>query len=169
MKHKRVIGGDLSLNLEPIKYEYAFNMYLNCKKNFWTPDEIAIGEDIIVFKHGLSEAEKHVFTHVFAQLSTMDALATKVVGDLANKVTSPEHSMALSAQAFQESIHTESYKYCADHIGLDSAWLWSRWSEVPEIKAKIDYSIKMHELGDLVYEYFFLAGIFENIFKSCDT
>ena len=163
MKRKRILGGDLSLNLEPIQYEYAFTMYTNCKKNFWIPDEISIAEDISVFKFDLTEVEKHIFTHVFAQLSTMDSLATSVVGQLSNQVSSPEHTMALSAQAFQEAIHTESYKYCADHIGLDSNWLWSRWEYVPQIKAKIDYATEMHETGSLIHEYFFLAGVFENI------
>ena len=166
---KQVVGGDDSLNLIPIKYQYAYEFYQNGKKNFWIPQEIPVGEDIMSFRHKLTEAEKHVFTHVFAQLSTMDIGATDVVVQIAHALTSPEHKMALATQAFQEAVHSESYAYCAEHIGMDEEWLWSRWKDVPAIKAKIDFTMEV--LGNdnypLIYKYFFLAVIFESTWFMC--
>jgi len=169
MKEKQVIYGNENLALAPIKYEYAWQFYENGKKNFWIPQEIAVAEDVASFKHDLNDTQRHIFTHVFAQLSTMDIAAGDFVNHLAIELTSPEHKIALSTQAFQEATHSESYKYCADHIGLDERWLWNRWEEVPEIKAKIDMTSEIlgqyTATGDpmeFINAYFFLAGIFES-------
>jgi len=162
---KKVINGKLNLALDPIKYKYAWQFYQNAKKNFWTPEVVQISDDIYSFKHMLSETEKHVFMHVFAQLSTQDAQVTSILNDIGSKFTSTEHSMAIAMQQSQEAVHVESYKYCADHIGIDSSWLWSRWKHVPSIKAKIDYCNEIfNDSSDFIYQYLFLAGIFEGVF-----
>jgi ribonucleotide reductase beta subunit family protein with ferritin-like domain len=109
---KRVINGKDALNLAPIKYKYAYEFFLNTGKNFWIPQEIAVGEDINSFKYGLNDAERHVFTHVFATLSTMDKLAGNILNELSTKITSPEHQLGIAAQIYQEAYHSDSYLYC---------------------------------------------------------
>ena len=161
---KQVINGNGALNLEPIKYQYAYDAFVKTRESMWAPSEIAIGEDIESYNK-LTEAEKHVFTHVFAQLSTMDVAAGGFVNDLATKVTSPEHQMALAGQGYQEANHTDSYKYAVEHLGMDAAWLWSRWTDVPSIKAKIDYASEVFASTNYSFaaKYFFFAGIFEGV------
>ena len=169
MNEKKVLNGDDSLALIPIKYKYAWDFFQNSKKNFWKPQDIAIGDDIYCFKSKLNSIERHVFLNVFAQLSTMDIAAGDVINKLAIQVTSPEHKIALGAQCFSEGIHSESYAYCAEHLGMDEEWLWNRWKDVSQIKAKIDMTrnVVNSNLFNLVEKYFFLTVIFESGWFMC--
>jgi ribonucleoside-diphosphate reductase beta chain len=172
---KMILRGDQTLNLAPIKYDYAYNTFQSMCKNTWFPSEIPMGSDVSTYKLDMSDVERHVYNHVFAQLSTMDMLAGDILKEtVAKVVTSPEHQLAISMIIGQEAVHSDSYFYLADEMGLDQNWLWSRWSEVPQIKAKIDYSNeilnKFSENTDcnVVLKYFFLAGIFEGVWFLSD-
>jgi ribonucleoside-diphosphate reductase beta chain len=165
---KKVIDGDHSLNLAPIKYKRAWKFYLTQTKLFWLPSEVGIGDSIKSYKHDLTEVEKHVFDNTFAQLSTMDVLAGDVLKQvICPRITSPEHQLALSMQIGMEAIHSHSYQYCIDNMSLDEKWLWSRWEEVPEMKAKITYSQEVMDKYDdgsvegFLACYYFLAVMFE--------
>ena len=48
---KKIINGKADLNqLVPFKYNWAWTHYKNTLKNFWIPDEIAMSEDVAVWK-----------------------------------------------------------------------------------------------------------------------
>lgn len=161
---KKVINGSTVLNLKPIEYPYAYKAYKDAFGSQWSPSIVPVTEDIEQFKK-LSEAERHVYLHVFAQLSTMDVAAGGIINEINCKITSTEHGMALAAQGFDEAVHTDSYQYVADHLGIDDEWLWNRWIDVPEIKAKIDFaeSVFESERYSFAAKYFFFSAVFEGV------
>lgn len=173
---KRIVNGSGDLNqLAPIKYQWAWQDYLNANKNNWTPLEVPMGPDVYCFKHKLSEDEKHVFTTVLSYLSTSDIIAMRNIGlAVMEKITAPEIQQYLGRQVFEETLHTWTYQHCMETLGLDQTELYSRYLRIPEINVKIQLSNKYlkaacelkslkdrKDLQDFLHSYFFFAAIFE--------
>lgn len=103
---KRLVRGPNVTQLMPAKYPWAWEWYIDSNKNHWTPGEIQMGKDIYQFQHSLTDSERHVFTNVFAYLTTSDVLAMRNVSlAVMEKITAPEVQISLMRHGFDESIH----------------------------------------------------------------
>ena len=171
---KRVLNGPECWNLEPFKYPWAFEMYLQMQANHWTPMQITMAKDLEQYKHHLTDGERHDVLHVLATLTTMDLMAAHNFSAYANadkqpRITAPEVSNTLFWQAGQETIHSWSYKVLLDTLQLDPDHVYNLYKTVPEIDAKIQYSReRMQHFSrdmpiDFVLKYFFFSAIFEGL------
>ena len=144
-------GQEPEYALFPLKYEWAWTQYKLMQKNFWSPDSVPMGTDKQEWDSGiLSDAEEHMFLTVFAQLTTFDLLRT---ADLSQRliplVQAPEIIQALTTQAFQECVHTESYQSVIETIGLPQEDIYQRYRTVPALSNRIALSTR---LGDINLE-----------------
>lgn len=163
-------------NLLPIKYNWAYEMYLKACNDNWMPFDIPMQKDVSDFKLTLNEAERHVFVDTLSFLTTADVAALRNVEcALIDKIHPPEMQMFLSRQGFDESVHMLSYAHAIQTIGLKEEEVYNKYKTVPAIGAKIN-ALESHsevialldnnltdgdELQQFLQSYFFFAGIFE--------
>ncbi len=173
---KRVVNGKGDINqLMPLRYEWAWEYFLNGNKNHWLPTEIPMGQDIADYRT-LTTAEKHVYDNVLAYLTTADILAMRNIGlAIMEKVTAPELQIYMARQVMDEAIHTMSYQHCIENLSLDQGEIYNRYRVVPEIHRKIELSNRRlsavlhsdldltgkHALNTFAMSYLFFAAVFE--------
>ncbi|BCX82942.1 ribonucleoside-diphosphate reductase beta chain [Methylomarinovum caldicuralii] len=169
---KRLVGGsDLTANIAPIKYHWAWDAYIKSQRNFWLPTEIGMGEDLMTLGK-LNDNERHTFFTTFATLTTADALHQRNLAlAVYERITAPEVGMAVIAQMHQETIHSMSYQHIIESLNFDEDEIYLLYQKVPQIRAKFEYSnAQTHalqgqggDLTDYVRGLFFYYMIFEGV------
>ena len=137
---KKIINCRADLNqLFPLKYDWAWQKYLDGCANHWMPQEISMASDLALWKqpNGLTEDERVILKRALGFFSTADSLvANNLVLAIYRHITNPECRQYILRQAFEEAIHTHSYTYIIESLGLDESELFNMYREVPSIHDK---------------------------------
>ncbi|MFD1677901.1 ribonucleotide-diphosphate reductase subunit beta [Alicyclobacillus fodiniaquatilis] len=114
---RRIIGGNSTnlIELNNIKYDWAYRLYRAMMNNFWIPEEIALADDARQYA-SLTEDERRSFNKVLSFLIFMDSLLTHNLPNINEYITAPEVNMCLTVHAFQEAVHSQSYGYILDSV-----------------------------------------------------
>ena len=165
----------------PMKYHWARQHYKDGIANTWAPEEVAMQKDIEQWKspHELSKAERKLILWNLGFFSTAESLtANNLVLAVYRHVTNPECRQYILRQAFEEAVHTDTFIYCCDSLGLDPDEMYNMYQIIPSIKAKDDFVIGITEsifdpnfiiksiedvqkfLHDLIGYYVIMEGIF---------
>lgn len=150
---KRLINGEnVDVNaLMPIKYEWAWEHYLNGCANHWMPTEVPMGEDIALWKSNrLSPDERLVIMRNLGFFATAESLvANNITLAIFRHITNAECRQYLLRQAFEEAIHTHTFHYIVESLGLDEQEVFGMYHNIPSIKAKDDMEMELtHEILD---------------------
>ena len=130
----------------PIKYDWARMHYKSGVANNWVPDEIPMQQDIELWKKkdGLSDDERRMIMWNLGFFSTAESLtANNIVLSVYKHITNPEARQYLLRQAYEEAVHTETFLYCCDSLGLDPEEVYNMYMTIPSIKAKDDYVVDL--------------------------
>jgi len=129
----------------PMTYMWARQHYKDGVNNNWTPEEIPMQDDIEQWKGGaLSERERRLILWNLGFFSTAESLtANNIVLAVYNHVTNPECRQYLLRQAFEEAIHTDTFIYCCDSLGLDPEEIFTMYHTIPSIKEKDDFVVEL--------------------------
>ncbi len=148
----------------PMKYQWARQHYKNGVANNWTPEEIAMQDDVEQWKSkNLSEAERKLILWNLGFFSTAESLtANNIVLAVYRHVTNPECRQYLLRQAFEEAIHTDTFIYCCDTLGLDPEEIYNMYKTIPSIKDKDEFVI---ELTKSIFDPNFETNGIDNIRK----
>lgn len=96
--------------LNSTKYTWAKGLYQVMVWNFWVPEKVSwLWEDKTQFKLSLSEDEQRAYKGILSFLIFLDSIQTVNLPNFNAFITAPEVNLILSIQAFQESIHSQSY------------------------------------------------------------
>lgn len=165
----------------PIKYKWARTHYKNGVNNNWVPDEVNMQKDFETWKSatGLTEDERRLIMWNMGFFSTAESLtANNIVLTVYKHVTNPECRQYLLRQAYEEAIHTDTFIYCCDSLGLDPETVYNAYNEIPSIHDKDEFVVgltksimdpdfktdttegKQKFLHDLVGYYVIMEGIF---------
>lgn len=131
----------------PIKYPWARSYYKTGVANNWVPEEVPMMDDIEHWKKseaagGLSDDERRLIMRNLGFFSTAESLtANNIVLSIYKHVTNPECRQYLLRQAYEEAVHTETFIYCCDSLGLDPEEVYNMYMNVPSIKKKDDFVI----------------------------
>jgi ribonucleoside-diphosphate reductase beta chain len=114
---RRMIGGDTTnlIELNNIKYDFAYKLYRTMMNNFWIPEEIPLGQDANSYKQ-LSPAERRSYDKILSFLIFLDSLQTANLPNINEYITAPEVNLCLTVHAFQEAVHSQSYSYILDSV-----------------------------------------------------
>ncbi len=150
---KAMINCRADLNqLVPFKYEWAWQKYLDGCANHWMPQEVNMTADIALWKsdNGLSDDERTIIKRSLGFFSTADSLvANNLVLAIYRLITNPECRQYLLRQAFEEAIHTHSYQYCVESLGMDAGEIFNMYHEVPSVANKASWALKYtREISD---------------------
>ena len=165
----------------PMTYTWAREYYKNGIANTWTPEEVPMQDDIEQWKSPsfLSSKERRLILWNLGFFSTAESLtANNIVLAVYNHVTNPECRQYLLRQAFEEAIHTDTFIYCCDSLGLDPDEIYTMYETIPSIKDKDQFVVDLTQsvdnpgfttvgeeniqklLHDLIGFYVIMEGIF---------
>ncbi len=149
----------------PMSYPWARQHYRDGVANNWTPEEVSMQKDVEQWKSPtfLSKTERRLILWNLGFFSTAESLtANNIVLAVYRNVTNPECRQYLLRQAFEEAIHTDTFIYCCDSLGLDPDEIYGMYESVPSIKAKDDFVV---ELTKSIFDPNFSTEGEENIRK----
>lgn len=144
----KIVGGrgyDLRQPI-PIKYPEVRERFLNARKNFWTPNDIPMGEDKLQWNTGqLTEAEKWLFKTNISYLTASDNLVPDNLDNaILQHITANEMRQYLRWQISEESNHIESYLFILESFGLDEkgqGQIFNLYQEIPALTNKLNWNI----------------------------
>lgn len=165
----------------PMTYMWAREHYKNGIANNWTPEEISMQKDVEQWKSmtALSAAERRLILWNLGFFSTAESLtANNLVLAVYQHVTSPECRQYVLRQAFEEAVHTDTFIYCCDSLGLEPSDIYTMYDRIETIKAKDEFVVGLTTsmldpnfstvgseniqkfLDDLIGFYVIMEGIF---------
>jgi len=160
---RRIINGEDAdvIQLHPMKHIFAWDAYLAGNANHWLPTEIAMQDDIELWKSPrLSEDERLAFKTALGFFTTADSIAANnIVLGLYEHVSSPECRMYLLRQAYEEAIHTHAYQYIVESLGLDGGEIFNMYRENSAHHSKADFILGFN---DGIFADGFHTGTFKN-------
>ncbi|MDO8558029.1 MAG: ribonucleotide-diphosphate reductase subunit beta [bacterium] len=182
-KKKRILNcSDTDPNkILPMQYKWAREHYKKGVANNWTPEEVVMQQDIEMWKKkgALSPDERRLIMWNLGFFSTAESLtANNIVLAIYRHITNPECRQYLLRQAYEEAVHTDTFIYCCDSLGLDPDEVYNMYQTIPSIKAKDDFVVDITKtifdeafqtktpqdiqrfVNDLVGYYVIMEGIF---------
>jgi ribonucleoside-diphosphate reductase beta chain len=106
----------------PMKYHWARVHYKNGVANSWTPEEVNMQKDVEMWRSpdALTGQERRLVLRNMGFFSTAESLtANNIVLTIYRHITNPECRQYLLRQAYEEAVHTDTFIYCCDTLGLD--------------------------------------------------
>jgi ribonucleoside-diphosphate reductase beta chain len=168
-------------SMAQIRYQWARKYYKDGVANNWTPEEISMQRDIEQWKSAtaLTADERRLVLWNLGFFSTAESLtANNLVLTVYKYVTNPECRQYLLRQAFEEAIHTDTFIYCCDSLGLNSNEIYNMYQTIPSIAKKDGFVVQLTQsildpnfntdspeniqrfLHDLIGFYVIMEGIF---------
>ncbi|MFZ0566127.1 MAG: ribonucleotide-diphosphate reductase subunit beta [Chlamydiales bacterium] len=154
-KKKLINCNTIDLNqLMPLKYKWAWEHYLNGCANNWLPTEVPMAKDIELWKSNtLSETERHVIMRNLGFFSTAESLVgNNIVLAIFKHITNPEARQYLLRQAYEEAVHTHTFLYICESLGLDEGEVFNMYNEISVIKEKDTFEMQL--TGDVMQDGF---------------
>jgi ribonucleoside-diphosphate reductase beta chain len=183
----RVMGGIINNSkmdpnkILPMRYPWARQHYKDGVANNWTPEEIPMQLDVEQWKSStlLNAGERRLIMWNLGFFATAESLtANNLVFAVYKHVTNPECRQYLLRQAFEEAIHTDTFIYCCDTLGLDPEEIYTMYQTIPSIEEKDRFVVELTSsifdpnfttegasnirrfIHDLVGYYVIMEGIF---------
>lgn len=183
MKQKGIINNSTvdPNKILPMRYLWARQHYKDGVANNWTPEEVSMQQDVEQWKSNeiLTESERRLVLWNLGFFSTAESLtANNLVLTVYQHITNPECRQYILRQAYEEAVHTDTFIYCCDTLGLDPDEIYNMYQTVPSIKAKDDFVVHLTQsilnpnfktdtldniqqfLHDLIGYYVIMEGIF---------
>lgn len=133
-----ILGGGLKdgLQLKPVRYQWAYDLYNQAVANTWFPNEIQLIQDLSDYKK-LSDDEKHAFNTVVSYLNPNELLINKSIAfGLYPFINAAEAHLYLSKQMWEEANHCMAFEYILETFPIDRKKSYAVNVEVPEVAAK---------------------------------
>ncbi len=131
--------------LMPLKYKWAWEHYTNGCANHWMPTEVPMNKDIEIWRSSqLSDDERRVIMRNLGFFSTAESLVgNNLVLAIFKHVTNAECRQYLLRQAFEEAVHTHTFLYVVESLGLDEGEVFNMYNEVPAIARKDAFEMEL--------------------------
>ena len=178
---RRIINGydDGLMQISPLKHPWAREIFKNMQRNNWVAEEVPFQKDKEQWESGaLTGQEKDTFLRALAFASNLDGLLVHSLSEIIKpSITSPEVSLAIARQIYEECLHVDSYSVMIEAVGLnpeDVYGLYRRdkslyyknkrvWESMFKIK-RADFDTSNIEDAKLFLEACTTNLIFEGIF-----
>ena len=131
--------------LMPLKYHWSWEHYLNGCANHWMPTEVGMTKDIEMWRSDkLSDGERFVIMRNLGFFATAESLvANNIVLAIFKHVTNAECRQYLLRQAFEEAVHSHTFLYIVESLGLNESEVFNMYHEVPAIAKKDELEMEL--------------------------
>ena len=130
----------------PMRYMWARQHYKDGVANNWTPEEVSMQQDVEHWKSNdvLSANERRLILWNLGFFSTAESLtANNLILSVYQHVTNPECRQYILRQAYEEAVHTDTFIYCCDSLGLDPDEIYNMYETIPSIKEKDNFVVNL--------------------------
>lgn len=164
INNRKVINGedDGLMQVSPLKHPWADEIFRTMLKNTWVPQEVPMGTDIEMWNTpgALTETERKVYKRSLAFVSNLDGLQTNnLVNNMMRHITSPEVSLVMVRQAFEEALHVHSYATMVEALSLNPEEVYGLYRNDRELYKKNEYVLSaVNKIADRHFQ----TGSFEN-------
>ena len=161
---RRVINGydDGLMQISPLKHPWAYEIFNTMIKNTWVPQEVPMQKDISTWNdpNGLTETEKNVFERSLAFVSNLDGLQTNNLAcNIIRHITSPEVTLAITRQTYEEALHVQSYATMVEALALDPEKVYGLYRTDEQLYEKNKTVLRgVSKIADPLFK----TGTFEN-------
>jgi ribonucleoside-diphosphate reductase beta chain len=131
--------------LMPIKYSWAWEHYLNGCANHWMPTEVPMNRDVEIWRSSkLTDDERLVIMRNLGFFSTAESLVgNNLVLAIFKHVTNAECRQYLLRQAFEEAVHSHTFLYIVESLGLSEGEVFNMYREIPTIAKKDAFEMEL--------------------------
>jgi len=131
--------------LMPLKYNWAWEHYVNGCANHWMPTEVPMNKDIEIWRSDqLTDDERLVIMRNLGFFSTAESLVgNNLVLAVFKHITNAECRQYLLRQAFEEAVHSHTFLYVVESLGLDEGEVFNMYNEVPSIARKDAFEMEL--------------------------
>jgi ribonucleoside-diphosphate reductase beta chain len=127
------------MNLHPIRYKWAYDLYTQAVRNTWFPHEIALQEDLQDWAR-MTEDEKHSVTFLMAFFNPAELIVNRSIAlGIYPYLKSPEAHLYLAKQMWEEANHCVSFEYVLETFPFDKEKIFNLHLDVPSMVAKEAY------------------------------
>lgn len=130
------------LNLRPINYKWAYELYEQAVANTWFPHEIQLGEDLADWRE-MTDDERHAVTFFISYFNPSELLVNKSLAfGVYPYINSPEAHMYLAKQMWEEANHCAAFEYVMETFPIDRENAFNAHKETPSMAAKEDFEVR---------------------------
>lgn len=137
------------MNLHPIRYQWAYDLYNQAVRNTWFPHEIALKEDLDDWQT-MTEDEKHAVTFLMAFFNPAELIVNRSIAlGMYPHLKSPECHLYLAKQMWEEANHCVAFEYVLETFPFDKEKIYEVHLDTPSMQAKENYINKyMHRMTE---------------------
>ncbi|NCN25676.1 ribonucleotide-diphosphate reductase subunit beta [Candidatus Falkowbacteria bacterium CG10_big_fil_rev_8_21_14_0_10_37_14] len=136
-----ILGKPLNqdMNLRPIKYQWAYDLYNQAVANTWFPHEVSLSEDLDDWKT-MTDDERHAITFLMSFFNPTELIVNRslALGVYPN-LKAPEAHLYLAKQMWEEANHCMAFEYVLETLPIDREAIFSWHLNKPSMKAKEDF------------------------------
>lgn len=138
------------MNLHPMNYKWAYDLYNQAVRNSWFPHEIPLGEDLVDWRN-MTEDERHAVEFLMAFFNPGELIVNRSLAlGVYPYLKSPECHLYLAKQMFEEANHCVAFEYVLETFPLDRSRVYSVHLETDSMVKKEDfikkYLVRMTEV-----------------------
>ena len=144
-----ILGSGLrdGLQLKPIRYQWAKDLYDQAVANTWFPNEVQLVQDLADFDK-MTEEEKHALKTVISYLNPNELLINKSLAfGIYPYVNAAEAQIYLSKQMWEEANHFMTFEYIIETFPFDREEIYEAGFGKPSLAAKADFQNKHLEVS----------------------
>lgn len=141
IKHTMLIGkaSPEDMNLHPLRYKWAYDLYNQAVRNTWFPHEIALNEDLQDFEQ-MTPDEQHAVKFLMAFFNPAELIVNRSIAlGIYPYLKSPECHLYLAKQMWEEANHCVAFEYVLETFPFDRENIFNLHLEVPSMLAKEAY------------------------------
>lgn len=127
------------VNLHPLNYKWAYDLYNQAVRNTWFPHEIALKEDLEDWAK-MTEDERHAVKFLMAFFNPAELIVNRSLAlGVYPYIKSPECHLYLAKQMWEEANHCVAFEYVLETFPFDREKIFSLHLGVPSMQAKEAY------------------------------
>ncbi len=127
------------MNLHPINYQWAYDLYNQAVRNTWFPHEIALKEDLEDFEK-MTPDERHAVKFLMAFFNPAELIVNRSIAlGIYPYLKAPEAHLYLAKQMWEEANHCIAFEYVLETFPFDRDKIYDIHLEVPSMLAKENY------------------------------
>jgi ribonucleoside-diphosphate reductase beta chain len=124
------------MNLHPLNYKWAYDLYNQAVRNTWFPHEIALKEDLDDVAK-MTEDERHAVKFLMAFFNPAELIVNRSIAlGIYPYLKSPECHLYLAKQMWEEANHCVAFEYVLETFPFDRETVFNTHLEVPSMIAK---------------------------------
>ena len=141
---KGILGSGLrdGLQLKPVRYQWAYDLYNQAVANTWFPNEVQLVQDLTDFEK-MTDEEKHALKTVISYLNPNELLINKSLAfGIYPYVNAAEAHCYLSKQMWEEANHFMTFEYIIETFPFNREEIYAARRGKQSLKDKSDFQLK---------------------------